>query len=168
MKKLSPIYELDADLSMARDSFRQREAARAVVYDTDGRVALLRVTKNAYHKLPGGGIETGEDVTTALAREMIEEIGCTITDIQEIGELTEYRDQWGMTQTSYFYSAKQIGEQAEPAFTEEELTDGFEVVWANDIDAAIALLQSDQPQGYEGPLIQRRDIAILQAVKNQQ
>ena len=39
------------------DTFRIREAARAVVVDENGRVALLKVGKHSYHKLPGGGID---------------------------------------------------------------------------------------------------------------
>lgn len=165
MKKLPSIYELDANRSSPRNHFRQRIAARAVVFDAHGRIALLHVAKNAYHKLPGGGIDPGEDVLTALRREMLEEIGCDIAEIQEIGEITEYRDEWGLTQVSYFYRASVDGQPGTPDFTEEEVADGFEVVWADNIGAAIARLQANQPQGYEGPLIQQRDIAILQAVK---
>lgn len=166
MKKLQPIYEPSAGPSVLRNSFRQRKAARAVVLDAHGRVALLHVTKNAYHKLPGGGIDPGEDVITALKREMREEIGCAVTDIQEIGEITEYRDEWGLTQISYFYRARLEGEVGTPAFTEEELADGFEVVWADNINAATNLLKADEPQGYEGPLIQQRDVAILKAIND--
>ena len=165
MKKLPPIYEPGADESAPRHDFRVRQAARAVVLDASGRVALLRVHKNKYYKLPGGGIDPGEDVLTALKREMLEEIGCEISDAQEIGEVTEYRDQWGLTQTSYFYRAQLAGEAGTPAFTDEELADGFEVVWADSIDAAIALMEADQPDGYEGPLIRRRDMGILGLMK---
>ena len=33
-----------------------REAARAVIFDTDDKVGLLYVSKHNYYKLPGGGL----------------------------------------------------------------------------------------------------------------
>ena len=72
---------------------RHREAARAVVFDFENKVALLHVKKHAYHKLPGGGLEEGEDIKTALEREMMEEIGCQVEVQNEIGEIIEYRNQ---------------------------------------------------------------------------
>jgi 8-oxo-dGTP diphosphatase len=50
--------------------FKVREAARAIVYDKDGNIAILNVSKQKYHKLPGGGIEEGEDIQSALKRNV--------------------------------------------------------------------------------------------------
>ena len=35
-------------------NFRVRRAARAVVFDNNKRIGLLRVSNRNYHKLPGG------------------------------------------------------------------------------------------------------------------
>ncbi|KAA0205648.1 hypothetical protein EDM68_04920 [Candidatus Uhrbacteria bacterium] len=43
------------------DGWRERRASRAVVFDEKDRVAFLFVSKHGYYKLPGGGIEEGED-----------------------------------------------------------------------------------------------------------
>jgi 8-oxo-dGTP diphosphatase len=162
-KQIASIYEPGVSMRKSRKDYRHREAARAVVFDDDGRVALLHVTKYGYHKLPGGGVEEGEDVITALKREVLEEVGCKVIVTTRLGKVVEYRDEWGMRQTSYCFVARQAGELAAPTFTDEELEDGFEVVWADSRKAAIAILKADSPQGYEGPLIQQRDIAILKA-----
>jgi len=37
--------------------YRMRKAARAAVFDHEGNLALLHVSKHHYYKLPGGGIE---------------------------------------------------------------------------------------------------------------
>ena len=105
--------------------FKLRQAARAVVFDRDGRVALLNVSKKNYHKLPGGGIEAGESVLDALKRECREEIGCEIEVMGEIGEIVEYLKMFNINQTSFCYMAKLVGEKGEPAFMPDEIEDGF-------------------------------------------
>jgi len=50
-----------------------REVGRAVVVDEDKKIALLYVSKENYYKLPGGGIEEGEDKISALKRECLED-----------------------------------------------------------------------------------------------
>jgi 8-oxo-dGTP pyrophosphatase MutT (NUDIX family) len=50
---------------------------RAVVIDPTGRVFLVKHSYVAGWHLPGGGVETGETMREALARELIEEGGIT-------------------------------------------------------------------------------------------
>ena len=54
-----------------RASYTVRHAARVVLTDETGAVALLHAkVRNYYYKLPGGGIEENEDTEKALAREI--------------------------------------------------------------------------------------------------
>lgn len=145
--------------------FERRGAARAVVVNDVGQVALMDVTKRGFHKLPGGGIEPGEDKAEALAREVFEEAGCKIEIIAELGEVVEYRDKWRQIQTSSCYFAKQVGEQQQNVLTDQEREEGFEIVWAEDLDAAIAIVEADNPSGYDGKRIKPRELAILRAAK---
>ena len=145
--------------------FDHREAVRAVVVNDVGQVALLNVSKRGFHKLPGGGMVPDENKAEALAREVLEEIGCKIEIVAELGEIVEYRDEWRQIQASYCYFAKQVGEQRQNSLTEKEREEGFEIVWAKDLDDAIATLEADNPSGYDGKRMRPRDLAILRAAK---
>jgi 8-oxo-dGTP diphosphatase len=168
MKLLLTLKEHDIDASAVHvdpTNLSLRQAARAVVINSQGEVALLKANRHSYHKLPGGGVEDGEDMQQALHRELLEEIGCRANIITEVGKIIEYRDKWDLRQTSNCYLAKQLGQQQPPAFTAEELNDGFEVVWAPSIDDAIALLEQDEPKNYDGRFIKQRDLTFLKAAK---
>jgi 8-oxo-dGTP pyrophosphatase MutT (NUDIX family) len=148
-----------------------REAARAVVFDADGAVALLHVGRDGYYKLPGGGIDRGESPKEALERELMEEIGCKAEVTHELGSLLEQRYYWNMTQRSYCYAARQIGKKGEPDFTDSERERGFEIVWAKNIDEAISLLEKSEPSDTSEELahnitfMRLRDVAIAKRAK---
>jgi len=145
--------------------FRVREAARAVVYDKEGRIGILFVSKENYHKLPGGGIKTGESIVQALKRECLEEIGCNIEVIDEIGQTIEYRKMFGLKQISHVYLANLVGEKGSPSYTEKELANGFQIKWLA-LEEAINFLETDEPFGEEGRLyIIPRDRALLETVR---
>ncbi len=148
-----------------RSNFTKRLAARAVVLDNDNKVGLMYVSKEGYYKLPGGGIDEGEDISAALTRELLEELGCQAKIIQPLGEVLEYRDYWQLIQTSYSYLARLSGDKGSPNLTELERSQGFEVTWQNNITAALTALQEQQPTGSEKlayQFMQARDIAILE------
>lgn len=148
-------------------TYRIREAARAIVRDADGKIALLHVSNDGYYKLPGGGIEAGEDRLLALARECDEEIGCDIDGIGEVGIVIEWRKFQTLFHTSYCYIARVKGEKRSPHFTDTEIEGGFEIAWVT-YDDAVRLMEeglqtATTKQGKE--YIVPRDIALLKAAK---
>lgn len=166
MKHLGTII-LENATKEERNEYRVRHAARAIVRDNEGKVAILHVTKHNYHKLPGGGVKEGEDMIKALYRECLEEIGCDVelTSDDEF-MVDEYRDKIKLYGVSNCYIAKVKGEKGQPSFTEKELANGFEIVWVDPSDV-IALLENDRPDDYEGPFIQKRDMLFLKAILQQ-
>lgn len=147
------------------DSFRLRNAARAIVLNDKGEVALLKVGAHSYHKLPGGGVEADEDTPAALRRELLEEIGCAANITTEVGEIVEYRDRWQMKQVSHCYLTQQTGSQQAPNFTQGEIDEEFMVIWVQNIETAINLLENDEPKNYDGLFVQRRDSELLKTAQ---
>lgn len=172
MKNLLTIKEQDIlpnSPAVDTSTFRKRGAARAVLLDDSGQIYLLNVSKHGYHKLPGGGIDEGEDIRQAMERELMEEVGCKAEIQAELGTVIEYRnyDDGGLEQTSYCYLARQVGEQVASALEEGELAEGMYEVKSKSIDDAISLLAQDKPDNLQGMFIQKRDLAFLQAAKEQ-
>lgn len=162
MNLLSELSSKDIGINNVAESieYKLRKAARAVVIDKDNRIAILSVTKDDYHKLPGGGFEGNEDVEQALIREVMEEVGANIEVSNEVGCIIEYRDEFKQLQISYCYVAKVVGDLEPMNFTEEEINDGFELQWYT-VEQAIEIMKKDQPKSYVGKFINTRDLVFL-------
>ncbi len=146
-------------------SYRLREAARAVVLDNDNNVALLHATTTDYYKLPGGGLDDDIDKIVALKRECIEEIGCDIEVLTEIGLVNEWRKMYQTHQISYCYLAKLVGAKGIPDFTESEIAEGFEVTWLPYEEALQSLQSSKAEHKLAKAYMVPRDIAILETAR---
>lgn len=164
MKELALINPENVSTEEAQ-SYRTREAARAVVFDETNLVALLHATKNLYYKLPGGGLDENEDAVAALKRECLEEIGCDIEVTEELGLTIEYRRKYGLKQTSYCYVAKLVGRKGVPDLTDDEIAEGFQTVWLP-LDEAIKAVAESTPIVYEGIYMNSRDKIILEIVRD--
>jgi 8-oxo-dGTP pyrophosphatase MutT (NUDIX family) len=142
-------------------TYRKRRASRGVVFDENDLVAVLHVSNYNYYKLPGGGIEEGEERGEAFRRECIEEIGREVEIVKELGEIIEYRSQFPVHQTSSCFIGKTVGEAKATAFTEHEISQGFkEPLWVS-LEEAYKLVSESIPTDYEGGFIKERDTFIL-------
>ena len=141
-----------------------RQAARAILLDNNDKIALLYVSKNKYHKLPGGGIEQDEDIVTALKRECLEETGCQIFIKEELGLIVEYRKRFNLKQESYCYITEVEGVKGTPTFEKGEMEEGFQLIWVS-LDEATNLLTNEFPDDYEGKFIVKRDSLYLRKAK---
>lgn len=140
-----------------------REASRAILFDENNLIPLLYVSKHTYHKLPGGWVEKWENKEPALIRECLEEVGCEIKVIWEIGKIIEYRSEYQQKQISYCYWGKVLTIWT-PSFTQKELDQWFTVVRMS-LDEAISTLKADKTTNYEWVFIQQRDSAFLEKAK---
>ena len=154
----------DADIGSSEptpEKYEERKASRAVVFDREGKVALLHSTVKHYHKLPGGGVEENEDLETALRRELLEEIGCAVENIRELGSIEEYRNAVPLHQISYCFTADLMGEKGLPHLEEGEIAEGFVTEWM-DLDEAIKTMENEADIDiYLAKFMQRRDVSFL-------
>lgn len=102
----------------------------------DGRLAM-QCSRDGEYKIPGGGIEEGEDCIQALIREVREETGLHVIEdeIIELGEIVELRrDIFDATKKyvchSLFYYCKVGEKQDELKLTPSEVAKGYELKWA--------------------------------------
>lgn len=144
-------------------NYPYRETARAVLFDGD-KVALVYIAKDNYYKLPGGGLEPNETPLQGLRREVLEEVGYQIENIQEIGETLEYKDDGPERQRSFCFTATITGQPAPVQLTDEEKDMGLRIIWADSLAKAILLVEASHPEG-TARFIQRREASILRAVQ---
>jgi len=144
--------------------YNKRLAARAVLIDGNNNVAIIEAKNINIHKILGGGIEEGEDIELALEREIMEESGCRGEVFDEVGAIVEHRTNANLKQTNYCYLARLIGEKGNPAFTDKEIEEGFELVWV-DFDEAIRRFSTDSPERYAAKFQGFRDKIFLEEAK---
>lgn len=120
----------------------ERHAVRALIC-RDGLMLMQQGTRGDY-KLPGGGMERGENQLEALRREVLEETGLTILpgSEQPFGQVTERRRDYresdrNFIQQSFCYVCCAADSTAAPAMTAQELSWGLHPVWVT-LDQAIA------------------------------
>lgn len=100
----------------------ERSAARAVIFKNH-KIALVKCGKDGYYKFPGGGVNKGEAIKDALAREVTEETGLILSEIKsELGAVKEIRkdakEDKIFEHTSFYYFA-----ETADALTEQNLDD---------------------------------------------
>lgn len=146
-----------------RIGYKVRIAGRAILTNGKNEVVLMWVSKYSIYKLPGGGIEDHEDIHEGLKREVLEETGFSCIVGDEIGITIEFRDEWKMVQISHCFKANISSKESGKNFTEEEISDGFELRWVP-ISEAVGLMESHLSSEYDSQFMQKRDLAILKTV----
>lgn len=166
MKLLKTIRDVDVFGGATNNPIlKERNAARAVVIDEkSNKLGMVYVSKFDYYKIPGGGIEENENIEEALDRECMEEIGRHIDVIDEIGIITEYREKHNLKQDSFCYLAKTTSDQFKPNFTEDEIGEGFQLIWIG-LNEAIEKQKNCKPKDYQGAFIKVRELTFLEEAK---
>jgi 8-oxo-dGTP pyrophosphatase MutT (NUDIX family) len=156
----------DNVITLEENYIEPRSTTRVVIFDENNNVALEVFTGNdgdLVYCMIGGGIDEGESVEQALAREAREEAGCILKNIEELGIIEErgIGNKVGdrCVQTNYCFIAEVDGEKRKSTFTNEELARGYHCVWLP-LDDAITKLRA-QHIGF----MTRRTLFLLEEAK---
>lgn len=105
---------------------------------------IMQKSSDGEYKIPGGGVEKGENLIDALIREVLEETGLTVIreSIKEIGEVQEIRrDSFDASckyiAHSYFYFCDVEADCQDTQMTANEIAKGYIPVW-EELDTIIA------------------------------
>lgn len=150
-------------------NFKLRIAARGIVIREDGKIALQNKSKKNEYKLVGGGMEGNEDPKIAFQREVLEEAGCEIQIIEQLGITEEYKSWQNLKQISNIFVAKVIKDIHKLNLTEKEKNEGAKLLWVEPTEALKLitdcydkLLPSDYDDVYDTRFVVLRDRKILE------
>ena len=150
-----------------------RLAARGIVLREDGKIALQNKSNKNEYKLVGGGMEGYEEPQIAFQREVLEEAGCEIQIIQQLGITEEYKSLQNLKQTSHIFVAKVVNDIHHLNLTKKEKDEGAKLLWVEPKEALKLitecydkLLSSDYDDVYGTRFVVLRDRKILEYYLN--
>lgn len=123
----------------------EREAVRAVTFRGHKLLMVYSSTVGDY-KFPGGGVERDESHEQALGRELMEECGAALIQVDgAVGSVVEYslpfeKGYETFKMTSFYYNCTIGDEFVNQSLEGYEKALGFEPVWV-ELDKAIAVNQ---------------------------
>ena len=161
---------VDEDFGLKSVEFnnpRVRKGARGIIINSDGKIAVFNKANKNEYKLPGGGIDEGENPEEAFKREALEETGCEIEIIEEHKSLDNFK------QTSYIFVAKVVNDTHKLNLTQKEKDEGAQLLWVDDTEALKLitdcydkLKESKYENLYHSKFIALRDRYILEYYLN--
>ena len=137
-----------------------RKKSRAILINEDVKYAVIYEEKSELYTLPGGGIDDGEDETSAIVREIYEETGCSCDCIEPLGLICENRYHSDITTLSYFFVVHTKTRQSVLHLTKEEAELGTTLKWCS-LDEAIHLIKDIEHSTNQKRFLQARDLLAI-------
>lgn len=121
--------EVIGETSVEMNNPRLRFGARGIIIREDGKIAVFNKSKKNEYKLPGGGLEGEETPDEAFRREALEETGCEVEVIKELGITEEYKSLSNFKQISYVFVGKVVRDTLKLNLTRKEAEEGAKLLW---------------------------------------
>lgn len=140
-----------------RSDFLFRVSLKAVIFNKDGYVLVVKEIGRNWWDLPGGGIDHGESVREALARELYEEVSLT-GEFEYEAILTEdprYLEAHNLYQMRITFLIKPKLLSFEPG------EDGEEVLFVNPLDFKDSMIITERKIYEYSQLAIIRDKAVI-------
>lgn len=141
-----------------------RLAARAVVRNRAGQIAVTYIRKYDLYNLPGGGVEDGESPEDTVRREVREEAGCSCASITPLGIVFENRGSQNFVQQSWYYAVEAEQDDLALQLTPKEKSNGIEIQW-HSLDEVIRLIDTQDVTLDSRKFVRLRDLAALDAYR---
>jgi len=103
-----------------------REIVRAIVFDDSGFLYFVRAQRDddfgeaTLIETSGGGVEAGEELTSAIARELKEELGAAVEVLCEIGVVSDYYNLIHRHNINHYYLCRLLS-LGETSLTQDEI-----------------------------------------------
>ena len=146
-----------------------RDIVRAIVVDDDGFFYFVRADRDDIFgkaiviETSGGGVEKGEDLESAIKRELREELGAVVEVIRKIGVVEDYYNLIHRQNVNNYYLCKV------KSFIDKELTDDERDLYhltTLKLTYEEALLEYEKCRdSMLGRIIGNREVPILEFVK---
>lgn len=142
-----------------------RNIARAIVYDENGIFYFVRAERDddfgraTLIETAGGGVEKGEDLQTAIQRELREELGASVEIVCKIGVVSDYYNLIHRHNINNYFLCK-VKSFGEKNLTQDEI-DSFHL-------STLRLTYEEAVREYEnrkntplGTLVANRELPVL-------
>ena len=146
-----------------------RRIARAIVYDDDGYFYFVRAERDddfgraTLIETSGGGVEPGEDLNTAIRRELKEELGADVRVVRRIGVVSDHYNLIHRHNLNNYFLCKVIS-FGDKHLTQDEIEDFHLSTLKLTYDEAIAEYEKRRETKL-GRLIANRELPILRKAR---
>ena len=146
-----------------------RRIARAVVYDDDGYFYFVRAERDddfgkaTLIETSGGGVEPGEDLESAIKRELKEELGAEVEVICKIGVVSDYYNLIHRHNLNNYFLCKVIS-FGDKNLTQDEIEDFHLSTLKLTYEEAVAEYEKRRETKL-GRLIANRELPILKRAR---
>ena len=159
------LKEICHDPDIICEFYKFKKTARAILFNSENKIALQHAINRNWHELPGGRLESRENLITGLKRECCEEVGAEIDVVDTVGMTLEIRNTDQVVKLNHCFVANIVGNLAGRELTDEEIEDGL-VLEFHTLEEAIELLSNDAPDTPTGRCHIESELAFLIEYKN--